>query len=745
MRRLALVLLLVSCGSPAEERRECPALTLERKGVCQAYGVEACAEGFRADGQGGCEAVLPAECAPSTIATPGDLACRPVGVDACAEGFTLDDGGCATSLPEPCDDLPSLKAGCVPTAECPTDAWPAGTEGALHVDRTYTGSDADGSVARPFATLAEALASATPSRNTVVLTDGKYEISTRIAQPLTIVGRCPERVSLFSRASAPVLTLASDVTLRGLTITGFGQGVRVESGTARIESCRVVDTGAEAIDVVRTGATPSLSVQHSIVARATGVGIAIEGAKATLQETAIRDTRVDASGGGGVGLGLRRVGTTRAEVEARALVITGSARDAIFVTGSQLSLLGSLIRATAQGSGPTGYGVYADATGVGPELVVRDSVIQATRGLGIAVFGGTATIDRTTVEGTTAGSADETFGGMLFGVDKTTKKPATATVTRCMVRNNQGTGISFGGASGEAASTIVRDTISSKRAQTGCGVRVQAASLVPALAPDVNLHDLLVERAQTCGFGLAAGSIHLSSVVVRDVAPDTTEKKYGTGVTAFVVDPSNQPHLFLERSRIERVHDAGVLAFGAQVEISATLIRDVLQREGGVYGHGVHLSADPTTGLGSTGTLKGCVVSGAFEAGVNVYQSSATIENTTIVETASSEGLFGDGITVGGIMSRDGVPLLPWREASLVIRRSRLHGSARAALSVFEAYASAEGVLATCNAFPFDVERLERDDAQPFKLVDLGGNACGCGDLGDCHAFSGHLAPVEVR
>jgi len=751
MRRMsvALVVMLVACGGGDDEASlTCPAGTLERAGVCEPHGVGSCAEGFVADGEGGCRPVLPdEECAAGSIGTPGDRACRAIGVDSCAAGFSAKDGGCVASLPDKCDELElaSLTSGCVPIAPCGDAKYAAESAPALYVDHSYAGSDADGSIDRPFAKLTDAIAAASTARHTILVTDGKYELSARLDKPVTIVGRCPDKVSLFTRESTPVLTNVADVTLRGLTITGFGTGVRIERGTTRIERCRIADTGAEGINAVRSGGAVTLIVDHSVVARAGSVGIAVEGATATLTETEIRSTKVMASGSGGMGLGLRRVGTTASDVTARSLVVSGSEYAGVYVSGSKLLLEASLVRDTAPGKGSSGYGVYGTALGIGPQIVVRDTQIVGTHGAGIGVLDGTATLERCTIEGGIAGSKEgEPYGGVVLGLDQKTKKAVRATITHSIIRNNQASGIAFIGASGEVASTIVRDIRSSGSEQTGCGARVVSSSNGPNV-PEVSLHDVLIERAVNCGAAVSSGSVSFDRTVIRDIAPDLVSMRFGTGLTVFSPDPSRAPSVSMHGSVIERVHDAGVLSFGAHVELDATVIRALIQRAGGSYGHGIHLSADPASGTPSSGFVRRCLVAGTFEAGINVYQSSAIVEDTTVHGTLSTEGAFGDGITVGGIISKAGVPLLPWREASLVVRRSTIRNSARAAISVFEAHASLSNVLATCNGFDVNVESLPREDAQPFSLEDGGGNACGCGPLATCHASSANLAPLEAR
>ncbi|MBI2389104.1 MAG: right-handed parallel beta-helix repeat-containing protein [Deltaproteobacteria bacterium] len=737
------VVLVAGCGDAGDDARGCPPLTIDRGGACLPYGVAACAEGFTADAAGGCAPILPdGDCPPATFATPGDRACRPIGIDACADGFALEDGACVPAIPESCGpfERASLEAkACVPIAACGASKYPTSTAPAIHVDQAYAGGGSDGSAERPFTDLGAALAAVDATRKTILVTDGKYVLGARVDREVEIVGRCSERVSIHQSAlTTPTITVAADVTLRAVTITGAAVGVHVERGTARIVQSRISNTGGNGVQARSPG---RLELDRCLVLGATANGVLVDGAAAVITDSEVRGAKLDAAGQGGTGLGVIRLGSSSGDVEVRRSVISDSDQYGALARGSRLAIDGSLVRRTGVARKTNGAGIYADTLGAPSHLTVTRSVVSGTVATALGAFDGTAVLDRVVITGNTV----VTGGAALqLGFDPVTRKPVTAKIERTVVQKSQSDGVLVFGANAEISGLLVRDIAAGKGKQTGVGVRV---ATLPGrrVGSSVVARDVSIERVTSDGIAVSAGEALFERVAVRDVAPDPSTDTFGLGLVAFVGnEPSLRPNVTLRSAVIERVHDVGAASFGAQLTLEGVLVRDVRQRAGVTYGHGLHFTPDYASGLAAEALVRGCVVVGAFEAGVNVYKSSATIEDTTILDTraGAAEMQFGDGVTVAGITPAEVKLGVLWAPARVVLRRSRIHGSARAALSVFEAEAEAAGVVATCNGFDIDVEVVDRPDPQPFTLVDGGGNACGCGALSTCRASSSNLAPV---
>jgi len=215
-----------------------------------------------------CDAVLPDEpCSPGTMPTLGGL-CEPVGTTSCAPGFAPSESGwgCEDILPaEPCEGATRGvlgKSECQPVGDCAA-AFPP-PEATLFVDDDFAPAQLDGA---HFNTIAEAIAAA-PSSAVVAVEAGTYEEFLVVDAPISLVGQCPALVELRAPAASPepgIRIGASDVHVRGMTISGHHNGVFVASnGTANLrelvlDANRSVNLFAES--------SPDVSIADSVLRR----------------------------------------------------------------------------------------------------------------------------------------------------------------------------------------------------------------------------------------------------------------------------------------------------------------------------------------------------------------------------------------------------------------------------------------------------------------------------------------------
>src|SRR5262245_22622469 len=166
-----LVIALSGCGGaseesspPVEEEEGCAPDEQLVGDQCLRPGVppDACAPGFEPDGASGCRAILPAEpCPRGTMATPGATACTEV-------------------------------------AQCTGGKWGAipvepSTE---YVDGTYAGTDSDGTEAKPWRTIQDAVDAAAPSA-IVAVAEGHYPGDVlMVGKPVRLWGKCPALVEI---------------------------------------------------------------------------------------------------------------------------------------------------------------------------------------------------------------------------------------------------------------------------------------------------------------------------------------------------------------------------------------------------------------------------------------------------------------------------------------------------------------------------------------------------------------------
>jgi hypothetical protein len=287
----------------------------------------------------------------------------------------------ATGAPAACEDgfvhLPG-DPGCVRFgSECPADGVPAGLPKVVSVLFVRAGaSGGDGSAARPFGSIGEALGVAAAGA-VVAIAPGTYDEALRLERPVTLWGACPAGVVLTSSATSAALDSgvvtveSSGVTLRNLAIAGAARaGVWATVAGARVE----------VLDV--------------IIEEVTVIGIAVEqGAQLVADGLIVRGTRPGPGGQFGRGLGAETGG--RVEV-----------RRALFERNHEFGVM-----------------VMHETTSVALEsALVRDGLVREANGrdgIGVAVMrGSSARVARSWLSGNRAGAASAIDPGSHLELDQ---------------------------------------------------------------------------------------------------------------------------------------------------------------------------------------------------------------------------------------------------------------------------------------------------------------------------------------
>ncbi len=249
-----------------------PGHLLDDQDECQPAGVPAewCGEGFESDGDFGCRAILPATpCESSLMALPGETTCREVAP--CGDGTW--------------GDIP--------------------TEGNTQfVDESYTLGDADGTQAKPWPTVVEAVAAADPGA-IVAIAAGSYVGEVDIQnQPVRLWGRCPSLVEIVG-AGNHVLEIhaGADATeIRDLALTGsISWSAVAVHGSAGVIFDRVWlhDTlGSRGFDITEDSSSATgVILSRSLVERTRTNAIMVWGAAIDMSDTVVRDTQPSLNSG----------------------------------------------------------------------------------------------------------------------------------------------------------------------------------------------------------------------------------------------------------------------------------------------------------------------------------------------------------------------------------------------------------------------------------------------------------------
>lgn len=561
-------------------------------GQCQPVGWTTCDGGFAADPTGWtCRATVE-RCAPGSAAFPNE-GCAPLGWAQCPSGFVRTTTGtsCAPVLPErPCTGATRAalgQASCVPVGDCGAPFPPPAAT--LFVD-------ADGGLdATHFRTIGAALVAA-PAGATIAVFDGAYAEALRPTRPVTLLGRCPSRVTL---QGDPALELVRtrDVEVEGLTIQDSILAARLELGAAltlrHVVLERNLRSGIQALDrgtqvtlddvVVRgTGPDPATGTFGQGLALGAGAQLTASdvelrgngetavfvnqaGTSATLTRVLIADTRPRASTGR---LGWGVAVQAGASLTATELVVQDSLGVGILVaqTGSSATLTDTLVRrvgpSTDAVGGPFGFGASAQLgtitwSGGGVEDVVGGLVdVQGA--------GGRATLRDLTARGVRTGG-----GAPRFGLEA--RNGAQLTVERVRLEDT----VSSGVLSVDRAE--VRLDHLSVQGAVGVGVRAQGGRIVGA-AVEVRGH------TEAGVLSSVSGRVELSRCVLADAAPSAADAGAGFGANA-----SENGGLLLEECLLANNITAGLYARdqGSSVTVTRTDIRETQLDGTGAAGQGV--------------------------------------------------------------------------------------------------------------------------------------------------------------
>lgn len=488
-------------------------------GGCAPTGVSSCGTGFDADGLGGCVARLPSgPCASGTYAYPGKVSCaRPSEV--------------------PC-----------PTAADPA-SFAAVYAGAQHfVWGGYAGAQGDGTPARPWTTIADALAHAADG-DLIVVSAGEYAENVRITRPVQLVGVCPERtiVSGVAANQAAIVVEAggSGSRLRALGISGAGAGLQLlGADDVEVRGLIVQDTAGPGIELVMVDPTarPAVLVEETLVDRALGVGILAGGFALTVQRSSVRATREDAARlAFGVGI---------------------SVQPGRFV---------------ADRADPTNV--------VRGQLLLREALLEGNHDAGVRVEGSEATIEDTLVRDTRAslGRAGLGLPPMGLGIDVSwevargldipPERPVV--VRRSVVEHALGAGIRAWKANVRLEDTVVRDVEAAPGGGcAGHGLRVLTDRTVSATATVVTS---LLERTQEAGVHVLGGGVVLDGALIRDVRGDGCAGRYGDALALYsqplaYAQGSGEAAASVSRSKLDGSRRAAISSFGGGVKLEDSVL-----------------------------------------------------------------------------------------------------------------------------------------------------------------------------
>jgi len=289
-------------------------------------------------------------------------------------------------------------------------------------------------------------------------------------------------------------------------------------------------------------------------------------------------------------------------------------------------------------------GIDIATTSGGSSCTLRSSLIEATHEAGVFVSAGNVSVEATAVRGTLP-SADGLFGGGIY-VSAAANVPSVVDVRGSVLEQNRDVALWVGGSQVTVESTVVRGTLMDGTGLRGRGISVQndAASGAPSSAV---VRGCLLDDNHDVGLFVAGSDARVEASVVRGTQPDTQETT-GRGIV-IRADPTTGAGstATLRSSLVEQNHDTGMSIDGSTVDIEATVVRGTLSDDSGLFGVGVVIQDDPLATSPTVATLRASVIDDNREVGLHLRGAEATIEGSVVRATRSDEpGLFGRGVSI---------------------------------------------------------------------------------------------------
>ncbi len=597
---------------------ECPAVDEipVLGGGCLPVGVErcalgeGCAPGFEGDGAGGCVAVRPtAQCGAGEMAVLGQTSCQPI-------------------------------------RDCGSGTWGSIQTGpdTVYVDAGYTGGASDGSASAPFTTIADALA-VVSSGGQIAIAEGTYPERVTLDQPVSLVGRCPGRVTLEATSvggqDPPVVTVgaaASGALIRGVRLTGPGPGVMLDEAVdVRVREVEIADAGHYGVFLQR-GATAAL--RRVKITGARTAGLLAYGGAVTLADSVVRGTRPtpDGSFGRGLDLGCDHFGDGGCPtLDATRIIVEQNHESGILLAGGQATVTDSLVADTQAnaGHGQAGIGIQTqcDTTSADcPTLTVTGSVLAGNRAAGIMALGTVLTVTDTVIRDTQPQSGDQRFGsGLVAQCDPSLSVCEPLVATCLLLRGNHQTGLTVAGIEADVAGALIRDTEAQQsNLKAGQGV-IARCEQITGFCTDLALSDSGLMNNTYGSIFLQGSRLALTGSYVGQTRPGAEADEEGLALYAQCdTSAGSCPDLEIDASLLEEHRAEGIALYGGTARMTRSTVRDVSpQASDDEFGFGIYVDGQTVT-TAPTFDASACDIANATVSGMFFYQAGGEVRRSWI-------------------------------------------------------------------------------------------------------------------
>ncbi len=355
---------------------------------------------------------------------------------------------------------------------------------------------------------------------------------------------------------------------KGVGVSVTGSGATIESTVVRATELQSQDIGRGIAiqNSQTTGDGATATITGSVVDDSFNTGLFVGGSQATVESTVVRRTK-QAALDQGRGVNVQRNASTS---EPSVFVLRGSVVEdsydvAVFVSSSDASIEASLVRdvAVTPDFAHKGIQLEQDADAGAPSTaLILHSVVDRAADNGVNVSGSELTLEGTVVRAT---ESDRLGRGVGVQESPTSGAASSATIRSCLIEDNRETGIFVAGSTVAVERSAIRATRPTGEGRYGRGVHVQYG---PAGAPSTfSLLGSAVEDHYDVGVLLSGSFGTIDQSTIRGV----TASQDGTAGDGVIVTPSptGEGSLTVTSTVVGDIARAGVSAFGVPVSLGA--------------------------------------------------------------------------------------------------------------------------------------------------------------------------------
>jgi hypothetical protein len=329
-------------------------------------------------------------------------------------------------------------------------------------------------------------------------------------------------------------------------------------------------------------------------------------------------------------------------------------------------------------------GIYAHGTEGAVSLTITGSLIERATRLGMWIHGAAAIIDATVVRDTESDDNDDYGDGIFVEWHLASDRRGDLELRQSLVTGNRKVGVFVAGADALIEASVVQDTLPAAAGDLGRGVQAQDHS---GIRSDLTVRGTVIRGNHNGGVLVYGSDATIEATVVSDTSPDG-DGLGGQGVhlnRSLVTGAESS--LSFRSSLVARNQEAGIFIEGASSLLEAIAVRDTAVNLAGEAGRGINVQT--TSGDRGVVTLRGCAVERSRETGLFLGGVVATVEGTLVRDTfpddRSQVGL-GMRVLSGPEVSEDN------RGEALIVH-SRLEGSTGFGLAVTDADVRVEGTV----------------------------------------------------